>query len=253
MTYIDKVVVVTGAGEGIGRSIALHYAKEGAKVVVADKDERLGRESVDLIYDQNGSSIFLQADVTCESDVKLLMENVIHCYNKIDVLVNNVGMSYHKNMLDMTLEEWDNVINVNLRSVFLCSREAGKYMKAVNSGAIVNIASSKSFMNEPDMEAYAAAKGGIVSMTLSMAASFKKYNIQVNCISPGYIETTGYERLSTLDHNEEFTFEIVCTDDIAKACTHLTLEGNEFLNGSNLIIDKGLIRKMIYLNKMHIN
>lgn len=248
MTYKDKVVVVTGAGEGIGRSIALHYAKEGAKVVVADKDEHLGRETVDMIYDLKGSSIFLQADVTSEPDVVLLMENVIYCYSKIDVLINNVGISYHKDMLEMSMEEWNNVINVNLRSVFLCSREAGKYMKTVNSGAIVNIASSKSFMNEPDMEAYAAAKGGIISMTLSMAASFKKYNIQVNCISPGYIETSGYERLSTMNHNDEYTFKIGRTEDIAKACTHLTLEGNDYLNGSNLIIDKGLIRKTVFID-----
>lgn len=248
MTYKDKVVVVTGAGEGIGRSIALHYAKQGATVVVADKDEHLGRETVDLIYDINGHSIFLYADVTCEDEVVSLMENVIYCYSKIDILVNNVGMNYHKNMLDMTTEEWNNIINVNLRSVFLCSREAGKYMKTVNQGAIVNIASSKAFMNEPDMEAYAAAKGGIISMTLSMAASLKRYNIQVNCISPGYIETSGYERLSTLNHSDEYSFKMGKSEDVAKACTHVTLDDNDYVNGSNIIIDKALIRKTIYID-----
>lgn len=247
MTYKDKVVVVTGAGEGIGRSIAIQYALLGANVVIADKNERLGRETVDLIYDQKGSSIFLQADVIKESDVILLMENVIHCYGKIDVLVNNVGMNYHKSMLELTIEEWNNILNVNLRSVFLCSKEAAKYMKTVHSGAIVNIASAKALMTEPDMEAYAAAKGGIISMTLSMASSLKQYNIQVNCISPGLIDTTGYERLSTLDHNQKFSLEIGGVDDVAKVCMYITNKNNGYLNGSNVIIDKGLIRKMVIM------
>jgi len=245
MAYKDKVVVVTGAGEGLGRSIALQYAMEGAKVVVADKNDKLGRETVDLIYDQRGQSIFLQADVTSENDVKLLMENVINCYSKIDILVNNVGMNYHKPMLEMSIDEWNDVMNVNLKSVFLCSREAAKYMKSVNTGAIINIASSIAFKSEPDMEAYAASKGGIVSMTLSMAASFKKYNIQVNCISPSYVESNAYERLSKIDNHDSFGFNFRKIDDVAKACIYITLENNNFVDGSNIIINDMLIRKFV--------
>ncbi|MBN2222229.1 MAG: SDR family NAD(P)-dependent oxidoreductase [Vallitaleaceae bacterium] len=250
MNYKGEVVVVTGAGEGIGRAIALHYAKEGAKVVVADFNEKTGRETVDLIYDQNGQGIFLEVDVTKERDVVLLMENVIYCYGKIDILINNVGVHYSKPLLELNCVEWDHIINVNLRSVFLCTKEAVKYMKVMRKGAIINIASSKSFLTEPNSEAYVAAKGGIISMTKSLSASLKEYNIQVNCISPGFVKTKGYERLSeVVCISQSHSFLVSDADSIAMACLSITMEDNDYVNGTNVIMDDSLIRKMVYYDK----
>lgn len=247
MTFKDKVVIVTGSGDGIGRSIALNYARNGAKVIVAEKNDKTGRETVDLIYDEGGNGIFLQADVSCEEDVIQLMENVFQCYHRIDILVNNVGEYYARPLLEMTLDEWDNVINTNLRSVFLCSREVIKYMKPRKQGAILNIASAKTILGEANQEAYVAAKGGVIAMTQSMATSLKDDNIKVNCISPGFLKTVGYERLSRLNQEETISFSEDYVDDIAKTCLYMTQEDNECVNGSNIVLDHMLIRKLVYL------
>lgn len=247
MTFKDKVVIVTGSGDGIGRSIALNYARNGAKVVVAEKNEKTGRETVDLIYDEGGNGIFLQADVSRETDVRQLMENVFNCYHRIDILINNVGEYFSKPMLEMSLDEWNNVINTNLRSVFLCSREVIKYMKAQKQGAILNIASAKTILGEANQEAYVAAKGGVIAMTQSMATSLQGDNIKVNCISPGFLKTTGYERLSKLNQESKISFSNDYIDDIAKTCLYMTKDDNDCVNGSNIVIDHTFIRKLVYL------
>jgi NAD(P)-dependent dehydrogenase (short-subunit alcohol dehydrogenase family) len=144
------------------------------------------------------------------------------------------------------VEEWDNVINTNLRSTFLCSREAAKIMKLNGGGSIVNISSTRAFMSEPDSEAYAATKGGIVALTHALAASFAPYHIQVNCISPGWIETGDYEKLSESDHIQHLSGRVGKPEDIARACIYLTGDKNNFINGSNITIDGGMTRKMIY-------
>jgi NAD(P)-dependent dehydrogenase (short-subunit alcohol dehydrogenase family) len=147
---------------------------------------------------------------------------------------------------EISVEEWDEIINTNLRSVFLCSREAAKVMKISGGGSIVNIASTRAFMSEPNSEAYAATKGGIVALTHAMAASFSPYHIRVNCISPGWIETGDYARLTDADHEQHFSGRVGKPEDVAKACLYLTSDGNEFINGTNIILDGGMTRKMIY-------
>lgn len=146
----------------------------------------------------------------------------------------------------MTLIEWDEIINTNLRSVFIFSREAAKVMKINNGGSIVNISSTRTLMSEPGSEAYAASKGGIISLTHAMAASLSDSNIRVNCISPGWIETGDYQQLRKADHDQHFSKRIGTPDDIAKACLFLTLEDNDFINGINLVVDGGMTKKMIY-------
>lgn len=158
----------------------------------------------------------------------------------------NAGISKWKSPYDLSIKEWDEIINTNLRSVFLLAREAARSMKKQNGGSIVNIASTRALMSEVNSEAYAASKGGIIALTHALAASFSKDKIQVNCISPGWIETQNYGQLSDTDHSQHFAGRVGKPEDIANACLYLTNPENNFISGTNLIIDGGMTKKMIY-------
>ena len=246
MSFVGKVVIVTGAGRGIGRGIAEAYASKGAKVVIAEKNLTLGLETEKSILYAGGVAVYIQADVSNPNDIVKLMEKTIEQYEMINILVNNVGIGKWKSPYETTLEEWDEIINTNLRSVFLCSREAAKIMKEQGGGSIVNIASTRAIMSEPNSEAYAASKGGIVALTHALASSFSQDHIQVNCISPGWIEINDYDQLRKIDHTQHISGRVGKPMDIAKACLYLTDEDNSFINGANIIIDGGMTRKMIY-------
>jgi NAD(P)-dependent dehydrogenase (short-subunit alcohol dehydrogenase family) len=247
MSFSDKVVIVTGASNGIGRVIARTYARKGANVVLADIDEETGMKITSEIMENGGSAIFVKTDVRKEEDIQKLIDTTESNFKTIDIVINNAGKGMFKSPYDVTLEEWDDVINTNLRSVFLCSREAAKVMRRNKAGgAIVNIASTRAFMSEPYSEAYAATKGGIVSLTHALAASFSEDRITVNAISPGWIETGDYSQLRMVDHDQHFSKRVGKPDDIAGACLYLTSENNNFVTGTNLTIDGGMTRKMIY-------
>lgn len=247
MSFSGRTVIITGAAKGIGRGIALQYAAQGAQVVVADIDDIGGTEIVNLIKAQGGEAIFVKTDVRQEADIIRLMEVACRTYGRIDILINNAGKGLFKSPYDLTVEEWDDLLNTNLRSVFLCSREAAKYMRRnKDGGSIVNIASTRALMSEPNWEAYAASKGGIVALTHALAASLSKDKITVNCISPGWIETGDYEQLRPIDHQQHLSGRVGKPEDIARACLYLTAPGNDFVTGINLIVDGGMTRKMIY-------
>lgn len=247
MNFNRKVVIVTGAGKGIGKSIAEAYASEGAKVIIAEMDADAGVRTETEINSQNLRAEFIKTDVSRPDDVNDLMRKVTEKYLRIDILINNAGISKWESPYTLPLEQWDEIINTNLRSVFLCSREAAKTMRSHGGGSIVNIASTRALMSEPDTEAYAASKGGIVALTHALATSFAPDNIQVNCISPGWIETGNYSELREIDHKQHLSGRVGKPGDIAMACLYLTREGNNFINGSNLVIDGGMTRKMIYV------
>lgn len=247
MDFLNKTVIVTGAGNGIGKGIALLYAEKGAKVVVADVDTKGGEQTVSLIKEQGREAVFVQTDVRIEQDIVRLMETVNRTFGQIDVLINNAGKSVFKSPFELATEEWDDIINTNLRSVFLASREAARFMRNnKEGGAIINIASTRAVMSEPNSEAYAATKGGIVALTHALAASFSQYRITVNTISPGWIETGDYSKLRKEDHEQHFSMRVGKPDDIARACLYLTAKENNFATGINLIVDGGMTRKMIY-------
>jgi NAD(P)-dependent dehydrogenase (short-subunit alcohol dehydrogenase family) len=247
MDFNRKVVIVTGAGKGIGRCIAETYASEGARVIIAEKDSDLGIRTETEITSRNLEARFIKTDVSRPDDISELMRKVAGKYQAIDILINNAGISRWESPYTLQVEQWDEIINTNLRSVFLCSREAAQTMKAQGGGSIVNIASTRAFMSEPETEAYAATKGGIVALTHALAASFANDHIQVNCISPGWIETGDYGNLREIDHNQHLSGRVGKPEDIAAACLYLTKEGNNFINGANIIIDGGMTRKMIYV------
>lgn len=238
-----QVVIVTGASQGIGRGIAEAYIAKGAQVVLADVNEKLGKE----ISEQLVGSLFIKTDVRKESDIKKLMKETVKQFGRIDIVINNAGKSEFKNLFELSVDEWDDVINTNLRSVFLCSREVAVYMRKQESGgSIVNIASTRAIMSEPNSEAYAASKGGIVAITHALATSLAEHRITVNAISPGWIETTAYNDLRDIDHEQHLSKRVGKPSDIAKACLYLTDPQNDFVTGINLVVDGGMTRKMIY-------
>ncbi|WP_047982299.1 glucose 1-dehydrogenase [Ornithinibacillus contaminans] len=247
MKFNNKTVIITGAGNGIGRGIAQAYAREGANVVIAEINERAGNDVTTLVKKQGGSAIFVKTDVRAEADIIRLMEEASHTLGKIDILINNAGKSEFKSLFELSIDEWDDVIQTNLRSVFLGAREAARYMQQNdNGGSIVNIASTRAIMSEPHSEAYAATKGGIVAITHALAASLGEHRITVNAISPGWIETGDYSKLRKEDHEQHFSKRVGKPDDIARACLYLTAEENDFVTGVNLVVDGGMTRKMIY-------
>ncbi|MFO7153206.1 MAG: SDR family oxidoreductase [Bacillota bacterium] len=246
MDFKDKVVVVTGAGRGIGRSIARMYARHGAKVVIADRNFQDAQETERLIKEEGGEAFAIFADVSRPEDVVALMEKTEEIYGRLDILINNAGIGCWKSPYDLTVEEWDSVINTNLRGTFLCSREAAKIMRKNGGGSIVNIASTRAIMSEPDSESYAASKGGILALTHALAVSLGPDRIRVNAISPGWIETGDYEKLREIDHLQHPAGRVGKPEDIARACLFLTDDENGFITGANLVIDGGMTRKMIY-------
>ncbi len=240
------VIVVTGAAKGIGKEVARRYASNNYLVVIADTDKEQGQLVKEQIVSTGGEAEVIKTDVSNPPEIVNLFEKVHSLYGRLDVLINNAGVSKWSSPFDLSVDEWDAIINTNLRSVFLCSREGAKLMRANGGGSIVNIASTRAIMSEPNSEAYAATKGGIISLTHALAASLSKDNIRVNVISPGWIETGNYEELRDIDHQQHFARRVGRPGDVAKACLYLTSVDNDFVTGTNLIIDGGMTRKMIY-------
>ncbi|MFT8323470.1 MAG: glucose 1-dehydrogenase [Bacillus sp. (in: firmicutes)] len=246
MEFTNKVVIVTGASNGIGASIAKSYLEAGAKVVLADLDEKGGHLLMKSLPCSK-NALFLKTDVREEKDIVSLMHKTIEKLGKIDILVNNAGKSFFKSFYDLSIKEWDDIINTNLRSVFLCSREAAKFMKKNKAGgAIVNMASTRAYMSEANTESYSASKGGIIAITHALANSLAPDKISVNSISPGWIETRDYQTLKDIDHQQHLSKRVGKPEDIARACLFLTSNESDFITGTNLTIDGGMTVKMVY-------
>lgn len=237
-----KNVIVTGGASGIGAGIVQAFYEAGANVVMADINRTNGEEAV-KVYNSNKVS-YIETDVSDERSVHSLVEQTMKKNGSVDILINNAGVSNFTNFFEMSVEQWDKVLNTNLKSVFLCSREVAKVMG--EGGAIVNISSTRAFMSEPHSEAYAASKGGIIALTHALAATLSEKKIRVNCISPGWIETNDYEGLREMDHLQHFSKRVGKAGDIARGCLFLCDPRNDFITGTNITIDGGMTKKMIY-------
>lgn len=246
MNYINKIVMITGAANGIGRAISEMYAEAGAIVILVDKDKEAGERTAAFYREQGYQAYFYEVDLRGIANITELFASVQSEYGKVDVLINNAGLSKFKPFLDLTEEDWDEVLHVNLRALVFAAQEFAKQNRGCSYGRIINIASTRAFMSEPHSEAYAASKGGIVAVTHALALSLAEENITVNCISPGWIQTTGYEELREQDHRQHPSRRVGKPADVARACLFLTEEQNDFINGENIILDGGMTKKMIY-------
>ncbi|AZN41160.1 SDR family NAD(P)-dependent oxidoreductase [Paenibacillus albus] len=245
----NQVVLITGAGNGIGRTLALAYAGQGARTILIDKNKESLEQTAELIRSAGGLlmpltyALDLSEAAQIESFFAWLREHT----DRLDVLINNAGLGAWKSIYDLSVDEWDYVIHTNLRASFLCAKESAKLMRSNGGGSIVNIASTRALMSEPNSEAYAASKGGILSLTHALAASLGPDGIRVNAISPGWIENGDYSQLRPEDHSQHPAGRVGKPDDIARACMYLTDAGNDFVTGTNLVVDGGMTRKMIYI------
>jgi len=249
-----KVALVSGAGSGIGRAGALLMAKEGAKVVVVDISVKGGQETVQSIKGSGGEAVFIEANVTKESEVRSMVEQVISKYGHIDILYNNAGgwqRELQDTVIDDTSEEWDRLINLNLRSTFLCCKYAVPEMVKVGKGSIINTSSNAGFMNSPRVEAYGAAKAAIIELTKSMCMDYGPTGIRVNVIAPGEVVTpqwnATYDLMTPDQKKKTLDFMVNCIplgrfaqpEDVAKVVLFLASDESAYLSGVMIPIDGG--------------
>ncbi|WP_174733728.1 SDR family NAD(P)-dependent oxidoreductase [Mesobacillus harenae] len=243
--FENYCVIVTGGANGIGKSIVKAFALEEAKVVIADVDENNGRALEQELSEQGFKVLFIKTDVSSEQSIKEMILKTEKSFEQINILINNAGISSFHPFFEMSIKQWDQVINTNLRSVFLCSQEAARYMRKTG-GSIINIASTRATMSESDTEAYSASKGGIVAITHALARTLSSYHIRVNSISPGWIQTEGYDELREGDHKQHLTGRVGGPEDISRCCLFLANPENDFITGQDFVIDGGMTKKMIY-------
>ena len=188
MKLEGKVAIVTGATDGIGKAIALLFAKEGAKIMMVGRDEAKGKSALEKVR-EFGEAVYFKADVSSSSQVKKIVEETIQKYGRIDILVNNAAVVSVGTVVNTPEETWDQVIDINMKGVFLCCKYVIPHMLKNGGGAIVNIGSINSLMAMENEAVYDASKGGVLMLTRAIALDFAKANIRANCICPGAVET----------------------------------------------------------------
>jgi 3-oxoacyl-[acyl-carrier protein] reductase len=241
-----KVAVVTGASRGIGRSIALELAKAGASIVINYKsNEQEAKNTLDLIRSLDSFGIIVKADVSIYNEAKLLIDKAIENFGKIDILVNNAGISKIGLFIDMNEEEWNNIIDVNLKGVMNGSHNALKYMISQKNGAIINISSMWGNVGASCETVYSATKGAVNLFTKALAKEMAPSNIRVNAVAPGVIDTEMNNWLS-VDDKKELEEEIPMGkfgegEDIGKTVVFLASEASKYITGQIITVDGGMI------------
>ena len=239
-------IFVTGGAEGIGKAIVEAFCLSGDQVAFCDINETAGQETAKAT-----GSIFHKVDVSDKDALESCMQRILSEWNDIDIIVNNVGISQFSSITETSVEDFDKILSINLRPVFITSRLLAIHRKEQSSpnpyGRIINICSTRYLMSESGSEGYAASKGGIYSLTHALALSLSEWNITVNSIAPGWIQTHDYDQLRPEDHSQHPSRRVGKPEDIARMCLFLCEENNDFINGENITIDGGMTKKMIYL------
>lgn len=235
----EKVVIVTGGGKGVGAGIVRELLCQNWQVVCAEKDASHHLEN------ESEQFLFVQTDVAKESSVRNMVEETLHHFGRIDALVNNAGILPINlpQVQEMSLEVWNQFLNVNLTGAFLCSKYTLPYLHKTK-GAIVNIASTRAYQSEGNDAPYAATKGALVAFTHTLAMEASP-QVRVNCICPGWIDT-GRDVLRKIDHTQHPVGRVGKPEDIASMCAFLLSEQAGFITGQSFVVDGGMTIKMIY-------
>lgn len=248
-TLDGKVAVITGGASGIGRATASLFADEGAVVVIVDRKEEAGAAAAREIVQQGGRSIFEPADVTKADDCRRVVDRALREFQRIDVLFNNAGVIRRASVLELTEDDWDRVIDVNVKSIFLLSRLVIPIMAKAGGGSIVNMASGWGLAGGPRAAVYCASKGAVVLLTKAMAIDHGHQNIRVNCLCPGDTDTNMLrEEAHQLNESEDgFLSEsarrplgrVGSPEEIARAALYLASDAASFVTGTALVVDGG--------------
>jgi NAD(P)-dependent dehydrogenase (short-subunit alcohol dehydrogenase family) len=250
MRLKDRVALVTGGGSGIGLATALAFLREGARVVVAEVSGERTREAAARAAAEGREVLVIRGDVSREADARLMVEETTRAFGRIDVLFNNAGILIEKQVHELTEEEWDRTIDVNLKGVFLVSKHALPHMMRQGKGAIVNTASVNSLVGDYGDPAYCASKGGVGMLTRAMALDYAKHGIRVNAVCPGGVETAMFRQeaatrgLSIEAYREQHRGlhpigRAAQPEEIASAVMFLASDEASFVTGSLMVVDGG--------------
>ena len=242
---VDKVAVITGAGQGIGRATALRFAEEGSKVVVAEFNSETGQSVVDEVNKKGKIGQFIQVDVAERKTVQAMVSETLSAFGRIDILVNNAGVIKDNTLKKMTDEEFDQILNINLRGTYICTQEIAEVMQEQQAGVILNASSVVALYGNFGQTNYVASKAGIIGMTKVWARELGKDGIRVNAVAPGFIETSMVESIP-----EEVMAMMLKRvplgkaghpEDIAAAYAFLASDEASFITGTVLSVDGGAV------------
>jgi 3-oxoacyl-[acyl-carrier protein] reductase len=239
-----KVALVTGSGRGIGKAIAQRLSQAGAIVVINDVSDAAGATAEEIIS-AGKQSLFIKGSVSSSEDVNMMVEKIITTFGRLDVLVNNAGITRDQLTLRMSDEDWDAVLDVNLKGVFLCTRAALKYMMKQRWGRIINISSISGIVGNPGQVNYCAAKAGIIGLSRTVAKEMASRQVTVNVIAPGFIETEMTQKLPE-KLKQEYSQRIPAghfgsPGDVAEAVVFFASEEAGYITGQYLCVDGGMI------------